>query len=250
MAKHLVVSHPSPLMLQQKTHSLKEIEKLETPYYKLFEELVGCGQTLRKGDEMVYYQAKNQLSECQALLSDIQAFDPGFGRVWMASGFRTAQATSIHNGEYRRPTNYDWALIEVPPERVGGNTTHEGHTLKQSPLPEDFCDLRLCISGQKSGYSEGYYNSLQEAHVNHEMVDEKIISVPTVEHSVIPKEDNLFFTKPGDSGALVYTKDSHVVVGLCFAGQQSLPSFTFFTHISDLIADIKKSTGATKVSLL
>jgi hypothetical protein len=123
MAKHLTVFHPSSRAIKENTQFLKkEIEKLQTPQYKLCQDLLGCGQKLRKGDEIVYLQAKKQISDSEALLSDIQDFDPRFGRVWAASGFRIAQAPSINSGANRLPTNYDWALIEVPRERVGRNT--------------------------------------------------------------------------------------------------------------------------------
>lgn len=54
-----------------------------------------------------------------------------------------------------------------------------------------------------------------------------------------------FFARPGDSGSLVYTKGSHVVVGLLFAGNVVKPRTSLFTHIDDLISDIKRVTGAT-----
>jgi hypothetical protein len=31
---------------------------------------------------MIYLQAKEQLSDCEELLHDIQMFEPGFGKVW------------------------------------------------------------------------------------------------------------------------------------------------------------------------
>jgi hypothetical protein len=116
--------------------------------------------------------------------------------------------------------------------------------LSQSPLPDNLNGVTLCISGQRSGYSEG------EAHVKHEIVDGEVVSLPTIEHAVAPRGDNTYFAKHGDSGALVYTKCTHVVVGLCFAGCPGYPFVSYFTHISDLIADIKETTGATRVSLL
>ncbi|KGO59814.1 hypothetical protein PEX2_053920 [Penicillium expansum] len=228
-ASDLTVDHPSPRVVQEKTRSL--------------------GKKLRKGDEMMYLEAKQRLSDCERLLHDIQMFNPGFGKVWAASGFRTGQAPSINSGNHTLPTNYDWALIEVPHERVGRNTTPGGHILKQSPLPKSLDNLTLCISGQRSGYSEGDYNALKETNIDHEMVDGKTVSMPTIEHSVIPRGDSTSFGRHGDSGALVYTKDTHVVVGLFFSGRVHPPFTSSFTHISDLIADIKSTTGAMEVRL-
>lgn len=57
--------------------------------------------------------------------------------------------------------------------------------LNQSPLPKSFENLELCISGQKSGYSEGHYNALKEAEVEHRLIYGKVVAAATVEHSVI-----------------------------------------------------------------
>ncbi|OQE17814.1 hypothetical protein PENFLA_c023G01193 [Penicillium flavigenum] len=223
MAQHLTVSHPSPHAIKENIQLLKkEVDKIQTPNYKLFDELVGYGGKLRKGDGMAYTQAKERLSGCKALLRDIKELDAGFGRVWVASCFRPAQAASIDDGMNLLPTNYDWALIEVPPERVGGNT---------SPLPDSLHGVTLCISGQRSGYSEGTYNPLNEAYVDHEIIDGVVVCLATVEHGVAPKGNNTYFAKPGDSGSLVYTKDTHVVVGLCFGGCPRFPFTSYFTHI-------------------
>ncbi|OQE17805.1 hypothetical protein PENFLA_c023G07651 [Penicillium flavigenum] len=45
------------------------------------------------------------------------------------------------------------------------------------------------------------------------MVDGEIMFVPTIKHSQLPKGDSTFFAKYGDSGALVYTEDSHASTG-------------------------------------
>ncbi|CAI7572864.1 unnamed protein product [Penicillium glandicola] len=220
LTQNLKVAHPSRRAIRDKTRSLeKEIDTIQTPQYKLSETLVSCGDKLRKGDKMMYLEVKQQLSDCKALLHDIHMFDPSFGKVWAASGYRTGKAPSVNKGKHSLPTCYDWALIEVPRERVGSNT--------------------------KSGYSEGRYNALKEANVKHEIIDGEAVTITTIEHSVIPIDNNTFFAKHGDSGSLVYTKDTHVVVGLFFAGRVSPPVSASFTHISDLIADIKHITGAT-----
>ncbi|KAK4865539.1 hypothetical protein LT330_009327 [Penicillium expansum] len=247
----LIVHHPGPRAIREKSRSLeKEIVDIQSPTYKLWNELVTNGQDLRKGSKMMYLEAKERLTDCEAFLQDLKDFDPGFGKVWAASGFRTRQAPSTQRGQHKKPTNCDWALVEVPDGRLSANTTPEGHVLKQSPLPAKLDNLRLCLSGQKSRYSEGDYYSLQEAKVKHAIENGKEISIPTIEHTVIPTGNQFnFFAKPGDSGSLVYTKGSHVVVGLLFAGHVRYPRTSNFTHIDDLIADIKHITGATEVRL-
>jgi hypothetical protein len=114
--------------------------------------------------------------------------------------------------------------------------------------------VKLCISGQRSGYSEGIYNSLHDAIISHEFIDDQSLVIRTVEHSVLPlaPDKDPFFSKPGDSGSLVYTKEGHVVVGLLFAGalDGDDPFPSYFTPINDLIEDIKEITKATEVRLL
>ncbi|CAI7661433.1 unnamed protein product [Penicillium crustosum] len=248
MAKHLKVDHPSRRVVQEKIRALeKEVADIQNPTYMLWDGLVTNDQDLGKGAKMMYETAKQQLLDCRSSIQEIKVFNPGFGKVWAASGFRTGQAPSIDNGKNCLPTNYDWALIEIPRERVGRNITPDGHVLNRSPLPKSFQNLKLCITGQRSGYSEGYYNSLKEAEVEHSLIDGTVVAVTTTEHSVIARESDTFFGRSGDSGSLVYTNDSHVVVGLFFAGRPRPPCSASFTHIDDLIHNIKNTTGATRV---
>jgi hypothetical protein len=117
-------------------------------------------------------------------------------------------------------------------------------------VPELVSTVELAISGQKSGYMEGYYYSLRPARVHHKLIDGEKVLITTIEHSVQSKGDNgRFFSKPGDSGSLVYTVNGHVVVGLLFAGELDPPWTSCFTHIDDVIADIKCTTGVAEVQL-
>jgi hypothetical protein len=81
----------------------------------------------------------------------------------------------------------------------------------QTPAP-----ARESLTPYPARHLEGHYNALREANIEHESVNGAIVSVATIEHSVISREDDPFFGSSGDSGSLVYTKDSHVVVGLSF----------------------------------
>lgn len=71
---------------------------------------------------MMYENAKTQMVDCQTFIHDLEDFDPRFGRVWAASGFRVRHALTIEGGRHKKPTNCDWALIEVPDERLSSNT--------------------------------------------------------------------------------------------------------------------------------
>lgn len=101
-------------MIREKTRALKkEVSNIQTPSYILWDELAANDQPLRKGDRMMYEGAKQQMLDCKALIQGLKDFDPGFGRVWAASGFRVRQALTIDGGRHKKPTSCDWALIEV-----------------------------------------------------------------------------------------------------------------------------------------
>lgn len=76
---------------------------------------------IAKGQEIMYLEAKQQLTDHRAFLQEVKSFNPSFGRAWAASGFRNGKVLSIQNGQHQSSTNHDWALIEVPRERIGSN---------------------------------------------------------------------------------------------------------------------------------
>jgi hypothetical protein len=123
MARELKVDHPSPRAIQETTRALeKEIDKIQTSDFKLNEEPLSHDIEIKKGTKKRHLQAKRQLSDWKAFLNDIQTFDPGFGSVWATSGLKVGRAPSIDGGNHALPTIYDWALIEIPSNRVGSNT--------------------------------------------------------------------------------------------------------------------------------
>ncbi|KAI1831052.1 hypothetical protein DTO013E5_6285 [Penicillium roqueforti] len=223
---------------EKRTALDEEIEKIDTSAHQLSGVLVTHKQNVRPTEKTKYLKNEKELSYLRGFLDNIKDFDPRFGSVWVASGLRTRQGANGHR------INCDWGLVEVPDDGLSSNVTPGRHVLQGSPLPDKIDNLRLCLSGQRSGYSGGDY-SLKEAHVKHEMIDGIKTSVPTVEHTVIASgTDFRLFARPGESGSLVYTKRDHVVVGLLFAGREETLTANF-THIEDLIADIKEITGAT-----
>jgi hypothetical protein len=82
---------------------------------------------------------------------------------------------------------------------------------------------------------------------NGTVVDE----ITTFEHSVVsdwfiggePAEN---FSQKGDSGSFIYSIGDYRVVGMLWGGSDRV---TYFTHIGDLVADIKQVTGARDVRL-
>ncbi|KAE8153920.1 hypothetical protein BDV25DRAFT_136487 [Aspergillus avenaceus] len=68
----------------------------------------------------------------------------------------------------------------------------------------------------------------------------------TDEHSVLRGLEKAFF-EPGDSGALIFKKTG-AMVGMGFGGQVQ-GQVSVFTHVNDLIDDIKDQTGVDQVTI-
>ncbi|KAF3018252.1 hypothetical protein E8E15_001237 [Penicillium rubens] len=191
-----------------------------------------------------YTGMKDTLSDLNDFLDDIEAFKndnrAAFGHVYAASGFRTTPKVSGIT------MNLDWALIEVPDNRIGQNVTPDGHDLKGAPVPEDTEGMQVFIHGQRSGYRKGIKHPLESATLTHAIIDGKSIERVTYEHTIHPAHTPVF-SHEGDSGSLVFTA-SHVVIGMLFAGGLKY-SFSYFTPIEVLFEDIKEVTKATDVRL-
>ncbi|KAK4866864.1 hypothetical protein LT330_008027 [Penicillium expansum] len=253
MRTRLQLEHPSSSAIKEKVRSLEnEIRELEgdKEYIQLCK-LVSeglQGQLGRRADQIFFNMSKT-LSDLKGFLQDIKRFQAAkrasFGPVYAASGFR---ATASTNG---KASNLDWALIEVPHDRVGENKTPDGYYLKDSPKPAKLDDVPLFIHGQRSGYCKGKNHRLESAKLEHEIEDGKPITRNTFEYSIFP-QSGIHFSEGGDSGALVLTED-HVVVGMLFGGVVSgsdlKPMFSYWTPIEVLIEDIKNITKATNVRL-
>lgn len=102
--------------------------------------------------------------------------------------------------------------------------------------------------GRATGYTSGIYGGLKEARFAKTVVHGKVVEQPTREHVLMGHGHGEPFSRPGDSGALVFTIDG-VVVGMIIAGHKFL-DITYVTPIDDLIEDIKSATGATNARIL
>ncbi|KAE8356879.1 hypothetical protein BDV28DRAFT_41969 [Aspergillus coremiiformis] len=69
----------------------------------------------------------------------------------------------------------------------------------------------------------------------------------TEEHSVLSSDHNIEFFRPGDSGSFFFTHEGNMV-GMGFGGQL-FGRITVFTRVDDLVADIKRETGAAQIIL-
>ncbi|KAF4765512.1 hypothetical protein HAV15_003966 [Penicillium sp. str.  len=245
MRTELQVQHPSRTAVKEKIKSLKDaicaIE--ENDEYVQLSELEGdiesiCGRSAAKA----FSRMTSTLCELKEFLRDIEAFkqaDRGyFGPVYAGSGFRETCSTT--------PSNLDWALIEIPHDRVGENITPDGHYLKDSPMPKDLDGIPLFIHGQRSGYCRGKKDTFDTAVLSHEIEEDTAIARTTYEHPIRP-QGGAQFSQDGDSGSFVFT-ESYVVVGMLFAGGTS-HMMSFFTPIGDVLNDIKTITKAVDVRL-
>ncbi|KXG51840.1 uncharacterized protein PGRI_092330 [Penicillium griseofulvum] len=237
---------PSSTAVEEKIKSLKdEIRTIEENQQYIDFREVGSIEDIElqlgRHAARMFSNMDKTLSELKDFLREINAFQAenrgSFGPVYAGSGFRITGKPS---------SNLDWALIEIPDDRVGDNITPDGYYLKSSPIPEDLDEMPVFIHGQRSGYRKGIKNPLECAALTHEIEDGKVISRITYEHSIVPQRGS-HFSEPGDSGSLVFT-ESHVVVGMLFAGGQS-HRLSFFTPIETIIEDIKNITKATDVRL-
>jgi hypothetical protein len=103
---------------------------------------------------------------------------------------------------------------------------------------EDEIRLRVLKRGRSTGWTAGRLNEFKSA-VKHQD------SPVTWELVVVNLRHNHLFSKPGDSGSLVFDRFGDVV-GLLHG---NLDSETLLTPIEAVFADIKACTGATKVQL-
>jgi len=123
---------------------------------------------------------------------------------------------------------YDAALaVLVADVRHAGNVIPSGlgavregeQILEPGPIDDLDANAILAKIGRTTGYSEGIYSAIIDsiavkADVNNENISITFSNVIEVEW----KDENSPFTKPGDSGSLVYTRDQLRAVGLHFAG--------------------------------
>ncbi|KAK1146578.1 hypothetical protein N8T08_003008 [Aspergillus melleus] len=108
-------------------------------------------------------------------------------------------------------------------------------------------DLRKV--GHATGVTDGYYNGLLQTNIAKDHKTGK--NIITHEHTMLNanRAAGINIIASGDSGCLVHDANGEVQ-GICFGGNQQ-GDVAFFTHISDLIADIKEVvTGLKEIRLL
>jgi hypothetical protein len=118
------------------------------------------------------------------------------------------------------------AILDTGIEHAGniippglGAVGEGGQILEPGSIDDLDANAILAKIGRTTGYSEGIYSAVIDsiavkADVNNENISITFSNVIEVEW----KDENSPFTKPGDSGSLVYTRDQLRAVGLHFAG--------------------------------
>lgn len=105
---------------------------------------------------------------------------------------------------------------------------------------------QLYKCGRATGYTAGNYGVLKEARVANTIFQGRVVEQRTREHVVVGCGES--FSRPGDSGALVFTRTG-VVMGMVIGGHM-FENISYMTTIDDLIEDIKSTTGAADVRIL
>lgn len=103
----------------------------------------------------------------------------------------------------------------------------------------------LYIRGRTTGDSQGDYNNFRDALVTDDIGSDA--SRKRIEHSII-RCNGEGFSNLGDSGSLTWSRD-YAMVEILFAACPETRA-SYFTHKTDLFADIMSVTGAKAVRVL
>lgn len=99
--------------------------------------------------------------------------------------------------------------------------------------------------GRATEYTRGEWSGVRHAYLAKQVINGKVVPKMTFEHTITNGSNP--FSLEGDSGSLVFNQNGHVV-GMIVGGAE-WGDYTYMTHIDDLFADIKATTGATMVRI-
>lgn len=108
-------------------------------------------------------------------------------------------------------------------------------------------DQTLYKNGRQTGYTKGTYSGLKERKIARKIVNGEEVVEPILERCVVVGASENVFSKGGDSGSIIFDENGRAF-GLLFGGAED-NSRTFFTHVHDLSADIRRITGASKIRM-
>ncbi|KAJ5578631.1 uncharacterized protein N7459_007595 [Penicillium hispanicum] len=251
-SQQLKVEHPSEWAMIEQIEAIDDgIERATSDqFWKRCQRAISDGtfQFASRSDTRQFESEKKYVTDQEQFREEIRQFrrhhGHNFGYVVAGSGFKTKKPVpTMNNAPYS--TSMDWALMHFYPGRNGYNTLKD-HNLIRQVLPSDRQlghGNDLFIEEFRSGRSAGRYNGLKTAHI-HQMVDSLgrfAGTEKTLEHCIVG-EPSKFFSQKGDSGSCVFTRD-YSMAGMVWAGHVA-QDITYFTHVHDLVEDIKQVTGA------
>ncbi|KAE8310098.1 hypothetical protein BDV41DRAFT_579904 [Aspergillus transmontanensis] len=242
------IDSPSLLDVQA---GIGEVEEAISCHKKLHlfqyvEQAKADGDTIRPADEDKWRKVQSHVDDLEAqkeilqFYRDSQAYS--FGRVF-AADFR-----ELHARTTKDITEIDWALVRPSGDRaIGSNKLSElsdNALFAEAGIPESklhlICGDRLYKIGRKTGLTYGVYNGLKTA-----VFDDKENNSETWVHTITGLRDTV--ASFGDSGALFFTRTGDVA-GMCTGGSVR-GGLVYFTHIHDLVDDIKQVTGVKDIRL-
>ena len=102
--------------------------------------------------------------------------------------------------------------------------------------------------GYVSERTDGYYGGLLQAEIATRVVNGKEKKYPTWNHVITCALTKPQVVKPGDSGSLIFTQQTGEVVGMCVGGS-SRGDIGYFTHIGDILDNIREVSGVSEIRL-
>ncbi|OJJ44552.1 hypothetical protein ASPZODRAFT_134633 [Penicilliopsis zonata CBS 506.65] len=174
----------------------------------------------------------------------LSSTDKDLGPVFAGSGYQVFRESVTMKSVEK--TILDWALVEIVQARKSQNNTFsfapdllvsDVHTGRPAELGT------LCKSGRTTKHTKGQCAKLRQAKIARYRINGMEEIKATLEHSVTGD-----FSEPGDSGSIVLDGAGRVV-GLLFGGCQNKTA-SYFTHVRDLVKDIREVTGASGVRIM
>ncbi|RAL04826.1 uncharacterized protein BO80DRAFT_483291 [Aspergillus ibericus CBS 121593] len=172
------------------------------------------------------------------------------GAVGAGSGLYRTRERGIN--EESKPGMLDWALIEVVQERDGLNQAYEYSNEERTPF-RTVCNTALPPNtpihntGRKTGGSSAPSSPIAQVLISRARdMHGQPVTQRTYEHSV-PNHSRPPFAIPGDAGSMVVAPDGSVL-GMLVGGYVRKET-VYYSHIKDVLDDIKEVTGAVKVRL-
>ncbi|KAF3384915.1 hypothetical protein F1880_001774 [Penicillium rolfsii] len=262
MARHLLrVDHPSLGDLRRAVASrAQDIADLKDNEFRRIEQQISARDTdpddvFDPKDEAKYKARLHTINfleqQHQFFQSYIQNKTYLLGSVFAGSGY---SRTRTLQDQRQVSTIVDWALIEIPKERLGKNMPYSYSRVQKPSLTFDdggYLEHGKSYSkvGRSSGFTTGVYSELREAHLHYVLNPGNNTYNPTMtmEHYLCPPV-NTIIAEPGDSGSLVYDAKTGRVVELHNAGANGT-GHLYFTPIHDVYRDIMEVTGAINVRM-